>query len=104
MTEVDNKVVTLKVRVSPEFREKITQEAKANNRSMNAEIVKRLEDSFDEIPQENLYTRLFYQQEVINKQIKEIQLQRETLERQAKVLDEHGEIMQKTLTLLNKLG
>ncbi len=44
----DNKVVTLKVRVSPEFRELITDTAKANNRSMNAEIVDRLEKSFDQ--------------------------------------------------------
>jgi predicted nucleic acid-binding OB-fold protein len=48
MSDDDNKVVTLKVRVSPEFRELITDTAKANNRSMNAEIVDRLEKSFDQ--------------------------------------------------------
>lgn len=47
MIEDDNKVVTLKVRVSPEFREKLVSTAKDNNRSMNAEIVDRLEKSFE---------------------------------------------------------
>ncbi|NWK52143.1 Arc family DNA-binding protein [Acinetobacter sp. SwsAc5] len=52
MSEDQNSVVTLKVRVSPEFREKIVNTAKANNRSMNQEIVARLEQSFanDEKP------------------------------------------------------
>ena len=48
MTEDQSAVVTLKVRVTPEFREKIVSTAKANNRSMNQEIVARLEQSFDE--------------------------------------------------------
>lgn len=48
MSDEDNKVVTLKVRVTPEFRELITDTAKANNRSMNAEIVDRLEKSFNQ--------------------------------------------------------
>lgn len=47
MSEDQNTVVTLKVRVSPEFREKIVATAKENNRSMNQEIVARLEQSFD---------------------------------------------------------
>jgi predicted metal-dependent phosphotriesterase family hydrolase len=47
MTEDDNKVVTMKVRVTPEFREKLVTTAKENNRSMNAEIVDRLEKSFE---------------------------------------------------------
>lgn len=47
MSEDDSKVVTLKVRVVPEFREKIISTAKNNNRSMNAEIVARLEQSFE---------------------------------------------------------
>ncbi|MCB8769424.1 Arc family DNA-binding protein [Acinetobacter soli] len=47
MTEDDNKVVTMKVRVTPEFREKLATTAKENNRSMNAEIVDRLEKSFE---------------------------------------------------------
>ena len=50
MNEDDNKVVTLKVRVSPEFREKLVSTAKENNRSMNAEIVDRLEKSFSTLP------------------------------------------------------
>lgn len=48
MTEDDNKVVTMKVRVTPEFREKLATTAKENNRSMNAEIVDRLEKSFSQ--------------------------------------------------------
>lgn len=50
MSEDQSGVVTLKVRVTPEFREKIIETAKANNRSMNAEIVHRLERSFDNPP------------------------------------------------------
>ena len=46
MSEDQSSVVTLKVRVTPEFREKIVETAKANNRSMNQEIVSRLEESF----------------------------------------------------------
>lgn len=46
MSENQSSVVTLKVRVTPEFREKIVETAKANNRSMNQEIVSRLEQSF----------------------------------------------------------
>ncbi|TCB79333.1 Arc family DNA-binding protein [Acinetobacter sp. ANC 3781] len=46
MSEDQSSVVTLKVRVTPEFREKIISSAKENNRSMNAEIVHRLEDSY----------------------------------------------------------
>ena len=47
MSEDQNSVVTLKVRVTAEFREKIATTAKENNRSMNAEIVARLEQSFE---------------------------------------------------------
>ncbi len=46
MSEDQNSVVTLKVRVTPEFREKIIASAKKYNRSMNAEIVHRLEESY----------------------------------------------------------
>lgn len=49
MSEDQSSVVTLKVRVTPEFREKITETAKLNNRSMNQEIVSRLEQSFNEV-------------------------------------------------------
>ncbi len=48
MSEDQNNIVTLKVRVTAEFREKIATTAKENNRSMNAEIVARLEDSFSQ--------------------------------------------------------
>lgn len=46
MSDDQSGVVTLKVRVTPEFREKIVDTAKQNNRSMNQEIVSRLEQSF----------------------------------------------------------
>ena len=46
MSEDQNNIVTLKVRVTAEFREKIATTAKENNRSMNAEIVARLEQSY----------------------------------------------------------
>lgn len=46
MSDDQSSVVTLKVRVTPEFREKIVNTAKENNRSMNQEIVARLERSF----------------------------------------------------------
>ena len=46
MSEDQSSVVTLKVRVTPEFREKIIASAKKYNRSMNAEIVHRLEESY----------------------------------------------------------
>lgn len=48
MSEDQSSVVTLKVRVTPEFREKIIETAKFNNRSMNQEIVARLEHTFKE--------------------------------------------------------
>jgi uncharacterized protein with gpF-like domain len=48
MSDEQSGVVTLKVRVSPEFREKIVNTAKQNNRSMNQEIVARLEKSFED--------------------------------------------------------
>ena len=48
MSEDQSGVVTLKVRVTPEFRQKIVETAKANNRSMNQEIVSRLEHTFTE--------------------------------------------------------
>lgn len=63
MSEEDNKVVTLKVRVTPEFREKIVNTAKENNRSMNAEIVARLEESFPPTTYEDAHKRF------INKKI-----------------------------------
>lgn len=46
MSDDQSGVVTLKVRVTPDFREKIVDTAKQNNRSMNQEIIHRLEESF----------------------------------------------------------
>ena len=54
MSEDQNNIVTLKVRVTAEFREKIATTAKENNRSMNAEIVARLEKSFEQPPSAEL--------------------------------------------------
>ena len=54
MSDDENGVVTLKVRVTPEFREKIVSTAKANNRSMNQEIIARLEQSFEQPPSAEL--------------------------------------------------
>lgn len=53
MSDDQNGVVTLKVRVTPEFREKIVEIAKSNNRSMNAEIVHRLEQSLALYPEDH---------------------------------------------------
>lgn len=36
----------MKIRLSPELKAKIDETAKANNRTLNAEIVTRLEESF----------------------------------------------------------
>lgn len=45
----------LRIRLPFELKEKIESQAKSNNRSMNAEIVQRLEESFaDEIPQDSV--------------------------------------------------
>lgn len=43
------KHVTVRLRVLPELRDKIARSAKEHNRSMNADMVARLEDSFDRI-------------------------------------------------------
>ena len=42
------KVITVKLRVSPDLRDRIAQSAKAHNRSMNADMVARLEASFEQ--------------------------------------------------------
>lgn len=48
MSDDQNSVVTLKVRVTPEFREKIVETFKENNGSINAEIFHRLKESFEQ--------------------------------------------------------
>lgn len=57
--------LTLKLRVTPELKEKIVQSADKFNRSMNADMVTRLESTFDsphrsleEVPTENLMEEL----------------------------------------------
>ena len=42
-----HKTVQYQLRLSPELREKLRQSAEQQNRSMNADIVARLEDSFE---------------------------------------------------------
>ena len=44
MSEDHDKVLTLKVRVSPELKQSILESASANNRSMNAEIVHHIKN------------------------------------------------------------
>lgn len=51
-----DEIVTLKVRATASFREKLALTAKENNRSMNAEIVARLEKSFEEYEDYKLYS------------------------------------------------
>ncbi|HCK29042.1 MAG TPA: Arc family DNA-binding protein [Acinetobacter ursingii] len=45
---MSDEIVTLKVRATSAFREKLALTAKENNRSMNAEIIARLEQSFED--------------------------------------------------------
>ena len=75
MSEDDNKVVTMKIRVTPEFREKLATTAKENNRSMNAEIVDRLEKSFKPTPR--IYQDLMEDTAKISDQIINTQLNHE---------------------------
>lgn len=42
------KHVTVRLRVPPELRDKIAESASSHNRSMNADMVARLEKSFDD--------------------------------------------------------
>lgn len=44
----DSKIITVKLRVPPDLRDRIADSAKALNRSMNADMVARLEASFAE--------------------------------------------------------
>lgn len=55
-----DEIVTLKVRTTASFREKLALTAKENNRSMNAEIVARLEKSFEsnDLPKEQLVKQM----------------------------------------------
>jgi hypothetical protein len=74
MSDEQSSVVTLKVRVSPEFREKIVNTAKQNNRSMNQEIVGRLEQSFEK-DEASEFDREFVLQVIKNQQDQIDQLQ-----------------------------
>ena len=46
-SENNSQVITVKLRVTPELKQKIAISAKAYNRSMNADMVARLEHSFE---------------------------------------------------------
>lgn len=80
MSEDQNNIVTLKVRVTAEFREKIATTAKENNRSMNAEIVARLEQSFNK---GNAHETEMY---LMNVMVKEQQKQIDQLQEMVKQL------------------
>lgn len=80
MSEDQNNIVTLKVRVTAEFREKIATTAKENNRSMNAEIVARLEQSFNKV---NTHETEMY---LMNVMVKEQQKQIDQLQEMVKQL------------------
>lgn len=80
MSEDQNNIVTLKVRVTAEFREKIATTAKENNRSMNAEIVARLEQSFNKV---NTHETEMY---LMNVMVKEQQKQIDKLQEMVKQL------------------
>lgn len=55
---MNDEIVTLKVRATASFREKLALTAKENNRSMNAEIIARLEESF-EIKEQQEFDKAF---------------------------------------------
>lgn len=46
--ESQSQVITIKLRVSPDLKSKIEASAKAHNRSMNQDMVARLQESFSE--------------------------------------------------------
>lgn len=48
MENEDSKTITVKLRVSPELKQKIVESAEKHNRSMNADMVARLEKSFED--------------------------------------------------------
>ena len=48
MSEDQDKVLTLKVRVTPELKQAILDSAHANNRSMNAEIVYHIQNGLNQ--------------------------------------------------------
>lgn len=102
MSEEESTVVTLKVRVTPEFREKLVTTAKENNRSMNAEIVDRLEKSFLDIPNipasfHTLTSTLDNAAKVIENQEKTIAEQKKTIESLTKSFDDLASVSKEIL-------
>lgn len=49
MNDEQQSVLTLKLRVTPELKQKIVDSSEKYNRSMNADMVARLEKSFDPV-------------------------------------------------------
>lgn len=47
MNDEQQSVLTLKLRVTPELKQRIVESAAKYNRSMNADMVARLQESFD---------------------------------------------------------
>lgn len=63
-TSEDSKIITVKLRISPDLRDRIAESAKAHNRSMNADMVARLEASFTGVTQPPLQADERTQEEV----------------------------------------
>ncbi|MCL5767347.1 Arc family DNA-binding protein [Acinetobacter sp. ANC5681] len=69
-SENNSHVITVKLRVSPELKQKIAISAKAYNRSMNADMVARLEQSFDN---ESEYSPLRFSDEELAEKLNRIE-------------------------------
>ncbi len=104
MTVDDNKVVTMKVRVTPEFREKLVSTAKENNRSMNAEIVDRLEKSFSidlgDLTPEEFDTFLIRTEKVTKLQSEKIDEQQKTINELINSLKKSNDQMEQLIEII----
>lgn len=69
-SENNSHVITVKLRVSPELKQKIAISAKAYNRPMNADMVARLEQSFDN---ESEYSPLRFSDEELAEKLNRIE-------------------------------
>ena len=77
--QADHTIVRL--RVSPELKQKIEESAERNNRSQSAEMVSRLEKSFEPEPKVTETFEFESMQRVYQDQAKELKLLREMLEK-----------------------
>lgn len=104
MSEDQISVVTLKVRVSPEFREKIVETAKANNRSMNQEIVARLEKSFENRVSSDLVSEYMKAVDQKNETIKkQLEISNLLIRQLAEKLPDEDPSKSRMLELINQL-